>query len=141
MTMRKPSAKTLAARRKTRLALAKARRAVRDARRDLLKTAVTTEVVTKTVFPPQTTSSVCKTIATEAIVLFPPVIPRGRCRPFFPPRSPVISCGIPPKEITVTRRDFVKALDAIDLWIGYLLAVLDAIHGKRPPRPVRKPKR
>ncbi len=141
MVARKPAPRALAARRETRKALLEALASIRAAKRAIVKTGAMRTTVYPAVFPPQTPTSVCKTITTDSIVLNPPYVPFTKCRAFYPPRVPFKICGIPPRGIDVTREDFRKGLEAIELWIRYVQKVFDTAASKRPALPKPKARR
>jgi len=154
MSVRKPTPKSLAARRAgrlaasrdTRAAILEALRAVREAKKSIAQAGGFKAYVESTVFPPQPSGKPCKTptsgdFTSKTIVLFPPHVPITICKNFrFPPHVPTAICYIRPKLVRtkVTRKDFETALDAIELWLRYLLKVFDNIYAKQPTR--RKPK-
>ena len=148
MAARKPTPKALEARRDTRKALMAALREIREARKSIVKSGAITRYIPPTIsYPPQVTGTPCKTaispkILSQAMVLFPPHVPVFICKwRLHPPYVPTTVCRIPPKPIQVTLKDFKMALDAIELWIRYLLNVYDKIDAKRPARPKLKPRR
>ena len=154
MSVRKPTPKSLAARRAdrlaasrdTRAAILEALRAIREARKSIAKAGSFKAYIQPYKYPPAPTPIVCKTpvsdaITSKTIVLFPPHVPITICRNFrFPPHVPTAICYIRPKLVRtkITRKDFETALDAIELWLRYLLKVFDTIYAKQPTR--RTPK-
>ena len=148
MVAGRPTPKALEARHDTRKALMAALREIRAARKSIVKSGTIRGYIPPTSsYPPQSTGTPCKTaispkILSQAILLYPPHVPIFRCGRFLhPPYVPTSICGIPPRLIPVRLKDFKMALDAIELWIRYLLNVYDKINAKRPARPKLKPRR
>jgi len=154
MSVRKPTPKSLAARRAdrlaasrdTRAAILEALRAIREARKSIAKAGSFKAYIQPYKYPPAPTPIVCKTpvsdaITSKTIVLFPPHVPTFICKILrFPPHVPTAICTIPPElmQTMITRKDFVMAFDGIELWLRYVLKVFDTMYPRRSTRRTRK---
>lgn len=133
MPVTKPTKSALEASIATRKALAEALRDIRAAQKYITKAGTFGEYIIDFTHPPAVPYIKCK----NKIYLYPPRVPMFICRILHPPRVPTAICDFPPKPIRVTRKEFEMALKEIEIWIKYLIVVLDGVY-LQPPAPRKR---